>query len=63
MFQAENNAPDIDSENMLVEMDANSLAELVLTFFTGLCMEQNVSSSRAEAVRKVDKLMSIIRTL
>jgi AcrR family transcriptional regulator len=45
------------------KMDANSLAELVLTFFTGLCMEHNVSSSRAEAVRKVDKLMNIIRTL
>jgi AcrR family transcriptional regulator len=43
--------------------NADSLAELVLTFFTGLCMEQNVSSSRAATLRKVDKLMSIIRTL
>jgi TetR/AcrR family transcriptional regulator, copper-responsive repressor len=45
------------------KMNADSLAELVLTFFTGLCMEHNVSSSRAPALRKVNKLMSIIRTL
>lgn len=45
------------------KMNADSLAELVLTFFTGLCMEHNVSSSRASTLRKVNKLMSIIRTL
>jgi hypothetical protein len=45
------------------KMKANSLAELVLTFFTGLSMEHNLKSSRASIVRKVDDLMNIVRTL
>src|ERR1700719_168790 len=45
------------------KMSANSLAELVLTFFTGLSMEQNLRSSRASIVRKIDDLMNIVRTL
>ena len=44
------------------KMNADSLAELVLTFFTRLSMEQNLSSSRAGIVRKIDDLMKIIRT-
>ena len=44
-------------------MDADSLAELVLTFFTGLSMEHNLSSSRPSIVRKIDHLMNIVRTL
>ena len=45
------------------KMDADSLAELVLTFFTGLSMEHNLSSSRSSIVRKIDDLMNIVRTL
>jgi hypothetical protein len=44
-------------------MDVDSLAELVLTFFTGLSMEHNLSSSRRSIVRKIEDLMSIVRTL
>ena len=54
------------AKNIEVErpkMNANSLAELVLTFFTGLSMEQNLRSSRASIVRKIDDLMNIVRTL
>jgi hypothetical protein len=54
------------AKNIEVErpkMNADSLAELVLTFFTGLSMEQNLSSGRASMVRKIDDLMSIVRTL
>jgi AcrR family transcriptional regulator len=54
------------AKNIEVErpkMDANSIAELVLTFFTGLSMEQNLSSSRASVVRKIDDLIDIARTL
>jgi hypothetical protein len=40
-------------------MNADSIAEVILTFFTGLSMEQNLSSSRAAINRKVDDLMSI----
>jgi AcrR family transcriptional regulator len=45
------------------KMKADSLAELVLTFFTGLSMEHNLKSSRSPIVRKVDDLMNIVRTL
>jgi hypothetical protein len=44
-------------------MNADSLAELILTFFTGLSMEHNLSSSRAANVRKIDDLMSMVRTM
>ena len=44
-------------------MNAESLAELVLTFFTGLGMEHNLSSSGPSIVRKIDNLMKIVRTL
>jgi hypothetical protein len=45
------------------KMNAESLAALVLTFFTGLSMENNLRSSRPSIVRKVDDLMNIVRTL
>ena len=45
------------------KMNADSLAELVLTFFTGLSMEHNLSSSRSSLVRKIAGLMNMIRTL
>lgn len=54
------------AKNVEVEhpkMDADCLAELVLTFFTGLSMEHNLSSSRRSIVRKIGDLMSIVRTL
>jgi AcrR family transcriptional regulator len=54
------------AKNIEVErpkMNADSLAELVLTFFTGLSMEHNLSSSRAAILPKIDDLMNIVRTL
>jgi AcrR family transcriptional regulator len=54
------------ARNIAVErpkMNADSLAELVLTFFTGLSMEQNLSSRRLGIGRKIDDLMKIFRTL
>ena len=44
-------------------MNADSLAELVLTFFTGLSMEHNLSSSRSSIVRRIDDLMKIVQAL
>jgi len=52
------------AKNLEVErpkMAPHLLAELVLTFFTGLCMEQYGKSSRTDLVRKVDNLMKAIR--
>src|SRR5690349_20968800 len=43
--------------------DVNELASMVLTFFTGLSMEQNLKSSRAATGRKVDNLMQVLRSL
>jgi TetR/AcrR family transcriptional regulator, copper-responsive repressor len=45
------------------KMNPESLAELVLTFFTGLSMEYNLSSSRRSIDRNIENLMSIVRTL
>jgi uncharacterized protein YgfB (UPF0149 family) len=54
-------AKNIETEHP--KMNADSIAEVILTFFTGLSMEQNLSSSRAAINRKVDDLMSIARKL
>jgi AcrR family transcriptional regulator len=54
------------AKNIVVErpkMNADSLAELVLTFFTGLSMEQNLSSGRASMIRKIEDFMNITRRL
>ena len=45
------------------KMNAESLAALVLTFFTGLSMEHNLRLSRPSIVRKVDDLVNIVRRL
>ena len=53
------------AKNIEVErpkVNADSLAELVLTFFTGMSMEHNLSSSRFSIARKIDDLMNIVRT-
>jgi AcrR family transcriptional regulator len=43
--------------------DVNDLASMVLTFYTGLSVEQNLKSSRATTGRKVDNLMQVLRSL
>ena len=43
--------------------DVNDLAGMVLTFFTGLSLEQNLRSSRTNTGRKVDNLMRVLRRL
>jgi TetR/AcrR family transcriptional regulator, copper-responsive repressor len=43
--------------------DVNDLASMVLTFFTGLSVEQNLKPSRAATGRKVDSLMRVLRSL
>jgi TetR/AcrR family transcriptional regulator, copper-responsive repressor len=42
---------------------AHVLGEVVLTFFTGLRLEHNVSSSHAGFVREVDEFMKLMRKL
>src|SRR6266852_3948417 len=43
--------------------DINDVAGMVLTFFTGLSLEQNLKSSRPNTGRKVDNLMRVLRSL
>jgi AcrR family transcriptional regulator len=64
--RSRNDLKQLIAKNIQVErprMNADSLAELVLTFFTGLSMEHNLSSSRPSMVRKIDDLMKIVRAL
>jgi AcrR family transcriptional regulator len=51
----------IEAEQPVTKVDV--LAELVLTVFTGLRMEQNVGTSHAGVVRKVDEFMKLVREL
>ncbi len=45
------------------KMSAEDLAEMVLTFFTGISTEQHLNPSRASRVRRVDNLLQILRNL
>jgi hypothetical protein len=45
------------------QTNVNDLAGIVLTFFTGLSVEQNLKPSRAATGRKVDNLMRVLRSL
>ncbi len=44
-------------------MEAAAIADLVITFFTGLCIEQNLKPGKAVMNRKVESLMQALRTL
>jgi TetR/AcrR family transcriptional regulator, copper-responsive repressor len=44
-------------------MPASSLADIVMTFFAGTSLEQNLASSRTVGSRKIKIFMSIMRTL
>jgi AcrR family transcriptional regulator len=54
-------ARNIEAEKPKLAVD--DLAGMVLTFFAGLSMEQNLKSSRAATGRKVDNLMQVLRSL
>ena len=54
------------TENIEAEesrMNANELADIAVTFFTGLSMEQNLKASRASVTRKVENFMMLIRQM
>ena len=43
--------------------DNESLADLIITFFCGICLEQNLSPNRARVTKKIDHFMKLIRGL
>jgi hypothetical protein len=44
-------------------MKPTVLAEITLTFFTGISMEQHLKGSKASMNRKVDEFMEVVRKL
>ncbi len=45
------------------KMSPEAVAGIVSTFFSGLCVEQNVSTSRSGSARKIREFMRMIRQL
>jgi TetR/AcrR family transcriptional regulator, copper-responsive repressor len=41
--------------------DADTMAELVMTFFTGLCMEQNLGKRKAASHRKIEAFIEMLQ--
>ena len=44
-------------------MSPEALAEIVATFFSGFCIEQNIKSSKASAIRRIEEFMSAVRRM
>jgi hypothetical protein len=44
-------------------MAPSAIAEMVLSFFSGLCIEHNLKSGKAPSVRKIDNFMIALRSL
>jgi AcrR family transcriptional regulator len=44
-------------------MAPSAIAEMVLSFFSGLCIESNLKSGKASSTRKIDNFMTALRSL
>jgi AcrR family transcriptional regulator len=44
-------------------MAPSAIAEMVLSFFSGLCIEHNLKSSQASSTRKIENFMTALRGL
>jgi hypothetical protein len=44
-------------------MDPSAIAEMVLSFFAGLCIEHNLKSGKASSTRKIENFMTALRNL
>ena len=45
------------------KMAPSAIAEIVLSFFSGLCIERNLKSGKASATRKVENFMAALQNL
>jgi len=43
--------------------DNDSLAGLIVTFFSGICLKQNLGPDRARITKKIDDFMRLIRAI
>jgi AcrR family transcriptional regulator len=41
----------------------SAIAEMVLSFFSGLCIERNLKSGKASSARKIENFMAVLRNL
>jgi hypothetical protein len=44
-------------------MAPSAIAEMVLSFFSGLCIERNLKSGKASSARKIENFMEGVRNL
>jgi hypothetical protein len=44
-------------------MAPSAIAEMVLSFFSGLCIEHNLKSGKASSSRKIENFMTALRSL
>jgi TetR/AcrR family transcriptional regulator, copper-responsive repressor len=44
------------------KMDPESVAEMVLVFFSGLCIERNLKSGKNSRARKIESFMKVLRS-
>jgi AcrR family transcriptional regulator len=44
-------------------MDPSAIAELVLSFFSGLCIERNLKSGKSSSARKIENFLTALRRL
>ena len=52
--------------NILAEkttMDASGLADMTMTFFSGLSIEQNLATNRQSGLKRIDVFMQVMRAL
>src|SRR6202790_1500916 len=45
------------------KMDPSAIAEMVLSFFSGLCIERNLKSGKTSSTRKIENFMTALRSL
>src|SRR5271154_637329 len=51
----------IEAENTM--MAPSAIAEMVLSFFSGLCIERNLKSGKTSSTRKIENFMTALRSL
>jgi TetR/AcrR family transcriptional regulator, copper-responsive repressor len=54
-------AINVEAENP--RMAPSAIAEMVLSFFSGICIERNLKSSKDSSTRKIENFMTALRSL
>ena len=45
------------------KMAPSAIAEMMLSFFSGLCIEHNLKSGKTSSTRKIDNFLTALRSL